>query len=561
MSSSLHRPAGPIDGRREFLQSVGFGMMGLGRTDTAAELSRPCVWTSIADYGAIPDGKTNNAKAVQTAIEAVAHRGGGMVYVPPGRFLTGSIVLRSHITLYVDAGAVLLGSRELTDYQFQPGPPVQADANGRHLIFARDCEDVEIAGLGTIDGQGDAFWARTGRTEPAPGDLWRDVIAMNWKAATPRRPSPMLEFASCTNLRIRDITLANPAGWTLRTVACNSVFITGIRIRNPIYAPNANGIDVSCSQNVVISGCDIAAGDDAICLKSENPYGELLPTRNIVVSDCLLTTSSNGFKIGTATNGRFENISFSNSVVYNGKVPFNERVIAGIALEMVDGGSLDGVTISNIRMQNVRTPIFIRLSHRHVSSATCLRNVTIRGINAAGAILTSSITGMPDAKVEAITLADVLLRTEERGEKGWGNEVPEVATQYPEARMFGRLPAYGLYVRHAKGIRLRDLEIISETPDLRPAIVCDDVTDLTISGFESTNRAAMNPLIALRDTRRAYLHGSRSSEKTKLFLQVTGARSELIVLGANDLGAAERVFSCTDGAKAGAVSGGDHREA
>jgi len=383
---------------------------------------------------------------------------------------------------------------------------------------------------------------------------------MDWKEATPRRPSPMLEFASCTNLRIRDITLANPAGWTMRPVGCNSVFITGIRVRNPNYAPNRDGIDVSCSQNVVISGCDIAAGDDAICLKSENPYGEHLPTRNIVVSDCVLTTSSNGFKIGTATNGRIENISFSNSVIYNGDVPLNERVIAGIAIEMVDGGTLDGVTISNIRMQNVRTPIFIRLSHRHAGADTCLRNVMIRGINATGAILTSSITGMPDAKVEEITISDVVLRTQEQGEKGWGSEVPEVATEYPEARMFGRLPAYGLYVRHAKGIRLRNVEIIADAPDPRPAIVCDDVTDLTISGFESTNAAPVDPLIALRDTTHAYLHGSRASEKTKLFLQVTGTRSDRIVLGANDYGGAERVFSCSDGAKESAVYGSHLRE-
>jgi polygalacturonase len=534
-------------------------MLGLGRNATASGGSRADAWISIMDYGAVSDGKANNTKAIQMAIEAVAHRGGGVVYVPPGRFLTGGIVLRSHITLYLEAGAVLLGSQRLEDYEYQPGPPVEADANGRHLIFARDCEDLEIAGLGTIDGQGAAFWAKRGRTEPAPGDLWRDVIAMDWKAATPRRPSPMIELAGCTNLRIRDVTLANPAGWTLRPIACDSVFITGIRIRNPNYAPNADGIDVSCCQNVVISGCDIAAGDDAICLKSENPYGELLPTRNIVVNDCLLTTSSNGFKIGTATNGRFENISFSNSVIYNGDVPFNERVIAGIALEMVDGGVLDGVTISNIRMQNVRTPIFIRLGHRHANPATYLRNVTIRGINAAGAILTSSITGMSDAKVEAITLSDILLRTQEPGERGWGSDVPEVATDYPEARMFGRLPAYGFYVRHAKGIRIKDVEIISETADPRPAIVCDDVADLTISGLESTNEAAANPLIALRDTTHAYLHGSRAPENTKLFVQVVGERSQGIVIGSNDYGASERVFSCTDGARDDAVSDG-HRE-
>jgi polygalacturonase len=290
-------------------------------------------------------------------------------------------------------------------------------------------------------------------------------------------------------------------------------------------------------------------------LKSENPYGEVLPTKNVDISDCVLTTSSNGFKIGTATNGRFENISFSNSVIYNGDVPYNERVIAGIALEMVDGGSIDGITISNIRMQNVRTPIFIRLAHRRVAPATSLRNVMIRGINAVGAILTCSITGMVDSKVEAITLADVFLRTQEGGEKNWGSDVPEVATQYPEARMFGRLPAYGFYIRHAKGIRLRNIEVVAERPDARPAIICDDVTDLTISGFESTNEAMLEQLIVLRDTARAYIHGSHTPDGAQQFLQVSGPGSGRIILGQNDYGMAKRVFSCVDGAKSDMVSG------
>lgn len=271
-----------------------------------------------------------------------------------------------------------------------------------------------------------------------------------------------------------------------------------------------------------------------------------------------MTTSSNGFKVGTATNGRFENISFSNSVIHNGLVPLNERVIAGIALEIVDGGSMDGITISNIRMENVRTPLFIRLAHRHRSAGTHLRNVVIRGIHATGAILTSSITGMPYANVEAVTISDILLRTQEQGEPGWKEvPVPEVPSSYPEARMFGRLPAYGLYVRHANGIRLRNIEVISETADPRPVIVCDDVHDLTIAGLETTNQAIMNPVIVLRNTRRAYIHASRAPEKSKLFLEISGTASEAIVLGANDLTGSEQIVSFRDDARSEALKSGN----
>jgi hypothetical protein len=475
--------------------------------------------------------------------------------VPPGTFLTGGLVLQSRITLHLEAGSMLLGSPHLQDYAYHAGPPEVADANGRHLIYARDGNEIEVSGLGVIDGGGPAFWARRERPPLPPDWGWRDVIANNWQPATNSRPSPMLEFACCTNVRIKDVTLQNPAGWTMRAVASKSVFITGLRVRNPVYAPNTDGMDVCCCENVFISNCDIDAGDDAICLKSENPYGPLLPTRNIVITNCILTTSSNGFKMGTATNGAFENIVFSNSVIYNNDVPWEYRVIAGIAVEMVDGGSVNGVSISNIRMQNVRTPIFIRLGHRNKGPSTALKNVSISNIEATGALITSSITGMPDAPVEGITLSDIRIETDGGGPPDWGRpEVPEAAEGYPEAWMFGHLPAYGLYLRHARNIRLRNIEIIVEKQEGRAAVVCDDVEDLLMAGFEFGGPTEHNPVLDLKDCRRVFFQGSRAPHDTLLFLSVSGKRSAEIVLAGNDLTASKQVVSCIEGASADQVS-------
>lgn len=543
--------------RRNFLYSSAMSAIGLGIPSAHPKphgAPAPHVF-NVLDYGAVADGKTLNTRGIQAAIEDAFKKGGGTVYVPPGIFLTGGLVLRSRVVLYLEAGAVLLGSPNVSDYEYHPGPPVDGDANGRHLIYARDCEDLGISGLGVIDGHGSAFWARRERPQPAPDDLWRDVISMNWKPATTQRPSPMLEFVYCKNLRIEGITLTNPAGWTLRPVACESVFITGIRVRNLVYSPNTDGMDITCCKNVFVSDCDIEAGDDAICLKSENPYGEMLPTQNIVVTNCTLTTSSNGFKIGTATNGVFENIAFSNSVIYNDNVPYNYRVIAGIAIEMADGGSIDGVSVSNISMRNVRTPVFIRLEHRNGGPGTFLRNVMIRGVDASGSILTSSITGMPDAPVEAITLEDIRIRSEEAGEVSWVTRtIPEVEKQYPEARMFGRLPSYGLYVRHAKGVRLRNVELIAEKPDFRPAIFCDDINDLLISGLEAACPAPLNPVVDLRNAHRVFIQGSRAPEQTALFLRVAGTESNGIVLAGNDLSGTNQVTAFVEGASADSVS-------
>ncbi|MGH9665613.1 MAG: glycoside hydrolase family 28 protein, partial [Bryobacteraceae bacterium] len=356
-----------------------------------------------------------------------------------------------------EAGATLRGSTDLADYTLHEGPPRGSDANQQHLIFARGSEDIAITGRGVIDGRGQSFWARSGRPEPKPEDLWRDVATYDWKKLA--RPSPMVEIVECRNVRIEGVTLKNSPGWTLRPIGCDSVFIRGIRIRNPIYGPNTDGIDPTCCQNVFIADCDIATGDDTICLKSESPYGgDVRVSKNITITNCVLTGCCNGFKMGTATRGGFENITFSNSVVYNDDVPLNQRVIAGIAVEMVDGGWVDGVAISNIRMQNVRTPIFVRMGARHGHGR--LRGVMISDVHATGAILTSSITGLPGQEAEDVTLSNIRIDSVEGGKSEWAAlDIPERPGSYPEARMFGRLPAYGLYCRHVKGLRLSQVRI------------------------------------------------------------------------------------------------------
>jgi len=510
---------------------------------------------NIVDFGAQPGGRVLNTRYLQKAIDHAFEAGGGAVSMPPGIFLTGGLVLRSRVTLYLQAGAVLRGSTDVNDYEYHAGPPQEGDANGRHLIFARDAEDIAIVGQGTIDGQGSAFWHRKRRPRPKPEEMWGDVIAWDYEPASQRRPSPMLEFAYCKNVRVEGVTLRNAAGWTMRPVACESVYIRGIRVRNPNFAPNTDGMDLTACRNVFVSDCDIATGDDAICIKSENSYGEMLPTKNITVTNCVLSTCCNGFKVGTATHGVVENIVFSNSVIYNDdNTPLNERATSGIALEMVDGGMLDGVTISNIRMQNARTPIFIRLGKRTLGAASYLRNVMISGVNATGAIVASSITGVPGMPVEDITLADISIETSEYGRsEGTQHSVPEQEANYPEARMFGRLPASGLYVRHANRLRLCNLRLKAEA-HVRPAVVCDDVHDLDISGLRATARAEGQSVIALHESSDVFVHGSKAPKDTQTFVQVSGTSSTGIVLLGNDLSHAAQPVVLKDGAVAASVS-------
>jgi polygalacturonase len=360
----------------------------------------------------------------------------------------------------------------------------------------------------------------------------------------------MVEFAQCRNVRISGVTLKNSSGWTLRPVACETVVIDGVRIRNPNHGVNTDGLDITASRNVFVCNCDIETGDDAICLKSENPYGDLLPTKNITITNCVVSTSCNAFKLGTASHGAFENIVFSNSVLYaDADSPLYTHCSGGICIEAVDGGSIDGVTVSNIRMQNVRAPIFVRLGERKKKEGTFLRNVLIEGVDAAGAIVSSSITGVPGLRPSDITVSNCSIRTVEQGQAAWTHrDIPEVADKYPEARMMGRLPSYGFFVRHADRVRLRDVQCVTDQPDARPAIVCDDVSDVILSGLDLSAPVGGAPLIDLRNTRRAFLTGMRSPAGVGVFAQVSGAESSGISLSGNALDQGQQAATFTDGA-------------
>lgn len=544
--------------RREFL-SITPAAMGLATARLSAAGVPVAQAKSILDYGAEPDGKTLNTTAVQRAINDAFQAGGGIVYVPPGEFLTGSIELKSHVTLYLEAGATLLGSTSLDDYVFGPDPSDKGHTKQRHLIFAQNAEDVTIAGPGRIDGQGPSFWEPAERPPLPTDDQWSDVIAHAWKQKPKDRPSPMLEFVACRRLRIQDVRIENAPGWTMRPINCDEVFITGVTVKNPDYGPNTDGMDITGCQNVFVSNCSIDTGDDAICLKSTNPYGaEPRLSRNIVVTNCVLTTNCNGFKLGTESEGGFENIAFSNSVIYNTQGAFNERVISGVALEVVDGGWIDGIVVTGIRMQRTRTPIFIRLGDRrspHSYPQHGLRGVSIENIHASEALLASSITGLPGAEVRDVTLCNICVgNVPPSPPPQAGRAVPELPKKYPEARMFGMLPASGLYVRHVRGLRLNNL-VFSATPsENRPTIIFDDVVGARISGLATTAISGPMPVVQLTDTRDVWISESAAPTNAAVFAGIEGASSDNILLSGNDLRGAGKAFELVNDASPKAVT-------
>ena len=491
------------------------------------------------DFGAKVDGVTLDSPAINAAIDRAHGQGGGLVYLSPGVYLCGTVVLKSNVTLYVEAGATILGSKDVKQYTPQPGPPENADASTRHLIFAKDADSIMLCGPGLIDGQGPSFWVPSGRRKHTPDEQWADVASLYFNPKP--RVSPMLEFVNCRHLNVEQVRIENASGWTMRLMSCVGVVVDGVSIKNPVVGPNTDGIDISNSSDVRIANCSIETGDDAICLKSENPYGDTVPVmRNVVVTNCTLTSCCNGFKFGTRTYSGCENITFSNSTIHNtAESEVNARVIAGICLEMVDGGWLDGVVITGIRMQRTRTPIFLRLGARtapRFGGRTYMRGVMISDVHATEAVLTNSITGVPGLPVEDVTLSNVHVETQEPGRREWTQrEIPEVPREYPEARMFGRLPSYGMYVRHAVGIRMHNVNLRSLPTEQRPAVVCDDVTSLEIAGLRVPAQGNGAPVIDLRQTKDAWIRDGRAPNDAPSLVRVTGADSAQILVSGCDL--------------------------
>jgi hypothetical protein len=220
---------------------------------------------------------------------------------------------------------------------------------------------------------------------------------------------------------------------------------------------------------------------------------------------------------------------------------------------MVDGGWLEGVVVTGICMQRTRTPIFLRLGARTAPSpgnSTYMRGVMISDVYATEAVLTSSITGLPGMPVEDVTLSNIHIESQEPGKREWTQrEIPEVPRAYPEARMFGRLPAYGMYVRHARGIRMRDVVFQSLAAEERPAVVCDGVSSLEIAGLRVPVEGNGSSVIDLRQTNDVWIRDGRAPKGSPSLVTVSGADSaEILVSGCDLLAANQAVILAANAA-------------
>ncbi len=467
---------------------------------------------NVNKYGAKGDGKTLDTDAINKAIEAASANGGGTVFFSAGTYLSFSIHLKSNITLYLDNGATLLAADPATDKgkydSFEPNEfDMYQDFGHSHwknsLIWGIGVENVAITGQGKIDGKGLSKRSPGPRRPRTEGET---PTTMKGNVSPLGEMSPLTEMEGLgtkaialklsKNVTLKDFTIFQGGHFALLATGVDNLTIDGLRVDT-----NRDGFDIDACRNVRISNVYVnSPNDDAIVLKSSYALGFNRATENVTiinsqVSGFDLGTMLDGsfkttqefapdkdrvtgrIKFGTESNGGFKNITISN---------INFVHCRGLAIETVDGGFIEDVTISNLTMRDITTaPIFIRLGKRQRApegtQVAKIRRILIDNVVVSGAHheFASIIAGLAESPIEDVRLSNIRIHYKGGGTKEDAlREPPENEKNYPEPSMFGVIPAYGFYVRHARGITFEAVEVSFEKEDLRPAFFLDDVKNV-----------------------------------------------------------------------------------
>ena len=441
---------------------------------------------NIVDYGAKGDGEFLNTTIIQKAIDDLHDKGGGVVFIPEGKFLTGCLSIKTGITLKLDFNAILLGSTNPFDYI--------SDDKFMNFINAENASNIGIAGEGVIDGRGRELALNIDSLFFA--GIWEDPN-YNYRRHRPEKRPKLLRFVESDHILLEGITVKNSASWVLDFDKCNHLTINKVTVDSDAYWNN-DGMDIGDCRNVRITNCYVNAADDGICLKSHHTD---YVNDSIYIANCTIRSSASAIKFGTASVGGFKNVKIENIFIF-------DTYRSAIALESVDGGILENIEISDIKANNTGNAIFIKLGHRNKDGKVgTLKNISIKDVvvqvpfeapdinyQIRGPqlpffhnVFPASITGLPGHFVENVTLENIKVIYPGRANNGYAHlpvhrlkDVPENESAYPEFSMFGELPSWGFYVRHVKGLTMKNIDVKVLEPDFRPAFVFDDIRELKL---------------------------------------------------------------------------------
>ncbi len=442
---------------------------------------------NVRDFGAKGDGTTLDHQAINRAIdEAVAH-GGGMVLVPNGTYLCGSIRMKSNVELHLTAGAKILAApakmKAYDESESFGGFPEYQDGGHTYfhnsLIWADGAENVSITGRGMIDGQG-----LTKKDTERAGNVQGGSIGTGDKA---------IALKQCRNILIRDITIFRGGHFAIIITGCERGTIDNVTVDT-----NRDGIDIDCCKYITVVNTKVnTPSDDAIVLKSSYALKKAVACEHILITNCLVTGYKLGtfldgtyvpekvnwvcgrIKLGTESNGGYRNITISNCTC---------MWSSGLAFEEVDQGRMENITVSNISMSHVHHyPIYITTGCRNrgpkdVTQPSSARDIYINNVVAddCDSLCSIIITGMEGEPIRNVSLSDIRIQYRGGGKKT-DKPYREQGTNYPEPRWAGPTPAYGLFARHVDGLYLRNVRFELMRPDERPDIVLDDVKNADIN--------------------------------------------------------------------------------
>ena len=420
------------------------------------------------DYGYMPG--MVGTRAIQDAIDTAAESG-GIVCLEQGEYLSGTVVLRSGVCLYVGSGACLKASTDLRDYPEMHAKrlTVQDTSMGMHqsLIFAEGCENIALCGEGVLDGQGSQ--------ENFPGD--------ETAQGTPGRPF-LIRMIDCKDVLVAGLTMKNAACWMQNYLNCDRLTLSGLTVRNHANWNN-DGMDIDGCRDVLVRHCRVTSGDDALCFKGAS----MRPLERVLVEDCDFYSACNAVKVGTDTQGDFRDVLVRRCRIGGlAEDPSGLKhacADSGVSLESEDGGTVEHFWITDIEMIRVWSPFFLRLENRGrvrpgdpAPGPGAIRQILFEHIRGGGnGPRGSYILGIPEARIRDAVFRDIELRQKAyTGEVRPAGEYPDFTGLYPDAHMidgFGPAPAYGMWVRHADGIVLDRYRIIPEGTDSRPGIVME----------------------------------------------------------------------------------------
>ena len=431
---------------------------------------------SSVDGTAEDTGNALDTERIQEAIDTCFRQGGGTVVLEAGVYVTGTLQLKSHVTLYLARGALLSGSSRLEDYPDNESCFTDAVGHrrGRALLYAADAEDIGLEGEGSIDGRGGEF------PPQHPGHMLRPFL---------------VRLVQCSGVRITGLEFRQSVAWCFHLQECRNVVLEEVKVTNRCNGNN-DGIDIDGCSMVKIRNCSLDTGDDAICLKTTGRKS----CEQIFVTGCRVTTGWAAFKIGTESVGDFRDIEVADCVFYDVKG-------CGIKVVPVDGGSVEGLYLHDIRMINCTGPVFFsqgerlrryfgeykeqpgKISHvrleRIKAHAVSAKGGMYRGKpwgNARGCVVFSGLRNLP--------MEDVVLKNCEFDMPGGvieevhGN-VPEMGEQYPEFHLFDPLPCWGMYLRHIDGVRCDGVKMSCRETDVRPMTAGEDARNAACGELEA----------------------------------------------------------------------------